>query len=128
MISGMTASCIVKFTCGSVGGGLGCDGLLSWRSHSPWAFLVPVRRRSLLWEIMTLSASNVAVQPASQSFPMEIKECDSAGKTCADMLMGAGNGRCPRCVDWIVSPFGMVTVMASFVGVFSCNGYLLVMK
>ena len=76
----------------------------------------------------TLSASNVAVHPASHSLPIDMRECDNAGKTCAFILIGAGSGSRPWCVDVIVAPFGMDTDIADSVVALSVSGYELVMK
>ena len=70
----------------------------------------------------TFCALKVAVQPASQSFPMEMSECFKSGSTWACMLAGSGKGKVPVWVERIVLPLGIDTVMLLVVVVRFCSG------
>ena len=91
MMSLVTASCTVKFAMGGLLVGCAVVG----NDHRPLVSLGPVRTGRLLCRMTTLSASKVAMHPASHSFPMEMSECDNSGRTCAVMLIGAGRGSRP---------------------------------
>lgn len=69
--------------------------------------------------ITTLVALNIASHPWSQSTPTLISALDASfGKRCACVAVvgNAGIGSCAVCVDVMMSPFGISTLIGVVVG------------
>ena len=78
----------------------------------------PVRMVLVVWSIVTEESENVAVHPASHSWPMDSKEVlPSAGKRCAMQAAGGSCGRLMLAVwlDDMVVLLGSCTEMGLFV-------------
>ena len=76
--------------------------------------------------IVTLSCVKVAVQPASQNWPIETRAVGSSLKRCA---MVADWGRPlirmrPSCVEWIMCASGSETWMGFVVGMISTTSFV----
>ena len=99
-------------------------GVCSGRCHNPvGGDLVPVRTGSWFLSVMaTLVAVNVAVRPASQSCPMEMRDPDPASSSLNMWASRADGGRLgmSKVASWvevIVSPLGRLTRMGTVVTV-----------
>jgi hypothetical protein len=68
----------------------------------------------------------------AHNFPIDMRECERAGRTCAVMLSGADMGRSPWRVEVMLVPSGILTCIVVY-AVFLCfdvcmSGYADVMK
>ena len=113
MMSLVSASWIVKFApCCCCAWCVGVvAGMDVGRVHKPLGCRLPMSKGCCSCSMTTCWASNVAVHPASHSWPMDMREWDKSGRTCALMLIGAGSGRRPVWDDVMVSPLGMETLI-----------------
>jgi hypothetical protein len=135
--SGLADGCIAlawcSVSCAEFAAGIGCSGGkagggsgLVFKYHNGDVFdRVPCRIVLPSRWILALSAVKMAVQPASQRTPMEMREPQARSENMWACLASGGRPgtfNSPVCVELMVSPLGMLTLIGLEVGLILMTG------